>query len=259
MYHIYARVSGAEQARDDAVSIPEQIRKGRATAQLHGASKFDVVEWIDAGVSGTIPLIERPNGRKMWESADMGDIVVAAKLDRLFRSSSDALNMLGEFRDNKIGVILIDMGTTPVEDSPVSKLFFTMLAAIADFEREVINQRCRDGLIGKRNRGGAVGGTAPYGFDKVGIGQNSMFVANAQEMEVVNFIMRRWERKRTQTEILVSLNKEGYLNRAGKPFDYYQIGRIHKYHSERSKWAIVQPQSNSTTKVSPPREIPAAQ
>jgi len=241
--HIYARVSGPEQAREDAVSLPEQLRKGRAVAALHGAGKFDIQEWSDPGVSGTIPLIERPAGKPMWEAMEMGDTLIAAKLDRLFRSSSDALNMLGEFRDNKIGVILIDMGTTPVEDSPVSKLFFTMLAAIADFEREVITQRCKDGLIGKRNRGGAVGGTAPYGFEKVGLGQNSMFVPNPQEMEVVQFIMRRWG-KRTQREIISALKREGYVNRAGKDFDYYQIVRIHRYHTQRKSWdksAIVVP------------------
>lgn len=235
MYHVYCRVSTGEQARDTAVSLPEQTRKGNAVATLYGASRFDVAVWTDAGVSGTIALTKRPAGGEMWSALQDGDTVIAAKLDRLFRSSSDALTMMERFKERNISVILIDMGTSPVQESATAKLFFTMLAAFAAFERDVITQRCKDGLIGKRNRGGAVGGTVPYGYDKVGVGQNAMLVENQREQEIVDFIMRRWPR-RSQTQILAALKREGYLNRKGTDFQYVQLGRIHKYHSGRRKW-----------------------
>lgn len=226
MILLYARVSTIEQARDNAVSIPEQLRKGHAVAQLRGVDKFGVVEYRDEGVSGAMPFTQRPAGKTLWEEAAAGDIIVAAKLDRLFRSSSDALTMMERFTERKIQVILIDMSTEPVADSAVAKLFFTMLAAFADFERQTINQRTTEGRIGKRKRNGFMGGAAPYGFTVAGKGRDAVLVDDPAEQEVVGLIAKRFGQGKAASQIVNELAMRGYRTRDGKPFGFMQVLRI---------------------------------
>ena len=47
--------------------------------------------FIEAGVSGSVPLAERPEGRRLLEAVSKGAVVITAKLDRMFRSAADAL------------------------------------------------------------------------------------------------------------------------------------------------------------------------
>ena len=226
MILLYARVSTVEQARDNAVSIPEQLRKGHAVAQLRGTDKFGVVEYKDEGVSGAMPFTQRPAGKVLWDEAQPGDVIVAAKLDRLFRSSSDALTMMERFSERKIKVILIDMSVEPVGESATAKLFFTMLAAFADFERQTINQRTTEGRIGKRKRNGFMGGDAPYGSRIVGKGRDAVLVDDPGEQEIVGLIRKRFESGKTPSQVVAELAMRGYRTRDDKTFGYMQVLRI---------------------------------
>jgi putative DNA-invertase from lambdoid prophage Rac len=59
----------------------------------------------DVGISGGIPLSDRPNGSKLVAKGGKGDLVIASNLDRLFRSASDALATVERWQ--RIGVDLI--------------------------------------------------------------------------------------------------------------------------------------------------------
>src|SRR5579864_3222537 len=130
----YCRVSTTEQAADGTTSLEEQERKARAVALARGVDRFDVVIYSDPGVSGSIPLAARPEGARLLSDARPGDIIVAAKLDRLFRSASDALATVRALQDRKVDVILVDLGTDPVGASSTARLFFGMLSVFAEFE-----------------------------------------------------------------------------------------------------------------------------
>src|SRR5271156_1644951 len=164
----YGRVSTADQAADGTTSISEQVRKAKAIADLRGASSFDFITFTDEGVSGSIPLAERPAGQEMLQAAKKGDIIVAAKMDRLFRSASDALNTAEALKARGVDLVLVDMGTSPVTENGTAKMFFGMLALVAEFERGRIAERMQDGRKGKKQRNGHLGGIAPYGFKVVG-------------------------------------------------------------------------------------------
>jgi len=234
MIHIYARVSGPEQARDNAVSIPEQLRKCRAIAQMRNVDRFDASEYVDPGVSGAIPLSQRPLGSQMWAALGKGDTVVAAKLDRLFRSSQDALNTMARLHERGVDVILLDMSPEPIAKSAIAQLFLTMLAAFADFERSSINERTRMGRIGKRQKGGCVG-SVPYGYKKVGSGKQSMLVPDDKEQEIVACVLR-WYRDKSMARIAHELYMRGYRNREGNAIGKGQIKRIWDYEAKRKSW-----------------------
>src|SRR4051794_24607648 len=90
----YVRVSTGMQA-DSGLSLDEQQVKIRARC-LENAWALEHVH-IDAGVSGSTPIGKRPEGAKLLAAVRPGDVVVAAKMDRMFRSAADALRVIEEF------------------------------------------------------------------------------------------------------------------------------------------------------------------
>ena len=65
-------------------------------ARIRGADKFGVQIYTDAGVSGATKLASRPAGAELLLAMKQGDIVIASKLDRMFRSAADAIAMFDE-------------------------------------------------------------------------------------------------------------------------------------------------------------------
>lgn len=95
--------------------------------------------------------IGRPEFQKALDYLREGDKLVVYKLDRLARSSRDLHNIIHDLQEKGIGVVFIkeqiDFST------PAGKLMFTMLGAIAEFERDLIAERTTEGRRGPRPRG----------------------------------------------------------------------------------------------------------
>lgn len=220
----YTRVSTTEQAKDGTTSLAEQERKCRGIAMALGAKPFDIADYSDPSVSGSIALRFRPAGAQLFADAKSGDTVIAAKLDRLFRSASDALVTVEELQKRGVNVILADIGMEPVTSNGMAKLLFSLLSTFAEFERSRIMERMTEGRAAKRAKGGPLG-TAPYGFKIVGKGPASTLVPDEREQEVLAAVKElngRFERKR----ISRYLRKKGFVSRAGKPFKPTQVQRM---------------------------------
>src|SRR6201998_4972981 len=113
--------------------------------------------FVEAGVSGSVPLADRPEGRRLLSSLQPGDVVITAKLDRAFRSASDALGTLEQLKDDKIALHMLDLGGD-VTGNGVSKLVFTILSAVAENERDRIRERIPDVKADQRKRHRILGG-----------------------------------------------------------------------------------------------------
>lgn len=227
MIFAYTRVSTAEQAADGSTSLAEQERKCRAIAQLRGADPTEVIVYSDPGVSGSIPLGDRPGGAKLITDTVEGDIVVAAKLDRMFRSASDALVTAETFKKRGIHLILIDQGSDPVTSNGVGKLFFSLLAAVAEFERERITERMTEGRKAKKIRAGHTGGKyATYGYRIEGHRRESRFVEDPHEQSVISRVKRMAQSGLGPQQIVLALRDDGIFSRTGRIFQTVQIQRI---------------------------------
>ena len=224
MLFTYARVSTVEQAAGGAVSIAEQQRKCRALATMRGVPNDDVVDIVDAGVSGSVLLSERPAGKDMLGDIRAGDVIVACKLDRLFRSASDALATAESLKKKGVDLILIDMGIEPVTGNGAAKMFFGVLALMAEFERDRINERTAEGRKGKRARNGFMGGVAPFGYRVEGEGRDAMLVPDDNEQEIVRIV--RAMTPQGPYSIAKHLTERGLLTRTGRPWQRVQIERI---------------------------------
>src|SRR5258706_14944359 len=83
----YVRVSTAEQA-NGGLSLETQQQQITGYAMMKG---WTVAEFfVEAGVSGSVPLADRPEGQRLLTTLQPGDTVITAKLDRAFRSAADA-------------------------------------------------------------------------------------------------------------------------------------------------------------------------
>jgi DNA invertase Pin-like site-specific DNA recombinase len=121
--------------------------------------------FIEAGVSGGKRLSIRPKGQELLTVLQAGDHVICTKLDRMFRSASDALNVADDCRKKGVHLHLLDIGGE-VTANGVGKLVFSVLAAVAEMERERIGERVRSVKETLRNAGYFTGGHLAKGYHK---------------------------------------------------------------------------------------------
>src|SRR5215469_10480146 len=158
----YIRVSTDRQA-DEGESLGVQERTIAGYAMMHGLTVDRI--FVERGVSGTKPIGQRPEGAKLLAILQVGNVVIAAKRDRLFRSALDALEVHAQFIKRGIGLHLIDLGGDIADG--LSKLFYTIAVAFAEAERDRIRERVLGTKADQKKRGRFLGGTVPFGW-KVG-------------------------------------------------------------------------------------------
>jgi len=164
----YTRVS-TEQQSEEGISLSAQQRQLEGYAMQHDMALERV--YTDRAVSGWKPLDTRPEGGKLLTKLQPGDAIICPKLDRMFRNSNDALSVSEKLRKASVSLHLLDLGGD-VTGNGVSKVFFTILAAFAEFERDRIAQRIKDVKRSQRADGEYLGGSIPFGFylnDKGGL------------------------------------------------------------------------------------------
>src|SRR5215207_8945408 len=159
----YCRVSTSEQASNgDSLATQKQQITGYAMMQGWEIGAF----FIEAGISGSVPLADRPEGKRLIEAIGPGDIIVTPKLDRMFRNASDALVTLEELKRQGVGLHMLDLGGD-VTGNGISKLVFTILSAVAENERDRIRERIRDVKRHLASQGVYGGGKRPFGWNVV--------------------------------------------------------------------------------------------
>jgi site-specific DNA recombinase len=133
---LYLRVSSEEQRDRETIEIQREFLE--EYCRLYGLEVADV--YADDGISGTIPLHERPEGRRLLQDAREGkfQIVLVYRLDRLGRSLLVIVDAHDRLQD--VGVSLRS-ATEPIDTStPSGRLIFQMLASFAEYERETISR-----------------------------------------------------------------------------------------------------------------------
>lgn len=169
----YCRVSTAAQATN-GLSLDPQQQQITGYAMMNG---WSVAEFFsEAGVSGPVPLADRPEGQRLLVALQPGDVIITAKLDRAFRSAADALGTLEQLKDDKVGLNMIDLGGD-VTGNGISELVFTILSAVAENERDRIPERVRGAKRHRISQRLYNCGKRPFGFDVV----EARLVPNANE------------------------------------------------------------------------------
>ena len=166
---IYARVSdpGTEDdaekvARKKKQDTDNQLLPLREFASNRGWEVYkEYIEELSA-------VKKRPRFLEMMADAYLGKfkIILVIKIDRFARSVKDFVNFLGQLDDYKVRFIAITQGIDTDENNAASKLLRSMLAAIAEFERDIISERVKAGLQRRKNLGLSIGKRAVV-FDRI--------------------------------------------------------------------------------------------
>src|SRR3977135_2917459 len=116
--------------------------------------------FVERGVSGAKPIGQRPEGAHLLAFLKQGDVVITPKLDRMFRSALDALDVLGQIQKRGVSLHMVDLGGD-VTGNGISKLVFTILSAVTEAQRDRIRERNRDVTAEQRRRQRFLGGIVP--------------------------------------------------------------------------------------------------
>lgn len=142
---LYARVSTAEQTTENQV-----LEVKAAGFEVH--DRHTITETI----SGSVPAAERPGFMKLLDKLDEGDTLVVTKLDRLGRNTTDVLHTVEALRSMGVSVHCLALKGVDLT-SPSGKLHMTVLAAVSQFERDLLIERTHAGLARAKAEGKTLG------------------------------------------------------------------------------------------------------
>jgi DNA invertase Pin-like site-specific DNA recombinase len=197
----YVRVSTLQQA-NEGESLETQLRQIKSYSELKGYNISSENLITEKGVSGSLEFEKRPEGSKLFNSLQRGDVLVFSKLDRAFRNTRNALNTLHELKERGVSVHFIDLGGDVTNDG-IGSVIFTILSAFATFERERIATRIREVKQTQKTEGKFLGGFTRFGF-KV---EEDKLIPNPSEQVIIKEMKTMRRRGMSLRRISKWLNK----------------------------------------------------
>lgn len=146
---IYARVSTLNHKQD----VSMQLLELREHCQRRGWNVS--AEYVDAGISGAKDSRPELNRLMLGAKRRQFDVVVVWKLDRFGRSLRHLVNALAELE--AVGVAFVSLTDNLDLTTPAGRLMFQVIAAMGEFERELIRQRVKAGLRNAKSKGVRLG------------------------------------------------------------------------------------------------------
>src|SRR6516162_2051739 len=121
--------------------------------------------FVDPATSGKKKLHDREAGGELMSILRSRDTVIVARLDRLSRSFIGFAHILEAWTKLKVGIHLCDMpGGHFDPDNPMSEMMIGILIVFANYERRLISQRTKEGLLARKSRGERYCRWAEYGW-----------------------------------------------------------------------------------------------
>ncbi len=142
---LYCRVSTSDQSTNNQVNEVE-------AAGFKVEPRRIVVETV----SGSVPAMERKGFVKLLDRMETGDVLLVTKLDRLGRNAMDLRSTVDRLADEGIRVHCLALGGVDLT-SPAGRMTMQVIAAVAEFERDLLIERTQAGLKRAKAQGRALG------------------------------------------------------------------------------------------------------
>lgn len=143
MIYGYARVSTKDQNLE---------------SQLVQLERYGVDEIVSEKVSGVAK--KRPELENLLERLQPGDTLVVIRMDRLGRSTKQLLDLVEEFTERDVHLVILDMNIDT--RTPTGKFFLTIMAGFSELERTIIKEKQRNGIEIAKKKNKYVGRVKKY-------------------------------------------------------------------------------------------------
>lgn len=148
---------------------------------------------------------------------------VAYSLSRWARSTTDAIRIAEDL--NKSGCPMVSVKESIDTTNPYGRFTYTIFAALAALEREVISERTSEAMLHHQSVGRRMSDRAPYGWQRDPTSP-AMLIPDAAEQVVVGEMVRLSQDGLGYREIARRLTAAGYRNRVGRAFHHDLISTV---------------------------------
>ena len=157
MKYGYIRVSSKSQEQNTSL-------KSQRDAVLTAGAEI-VVEEVYSG--GTVK--DRPKFSELIQKLKAGDELIVVKLDRFARTVSEGTTLAKDLYDRGVTLNILNMGK--IENSTIGTLLLNVMLAFSQYEKDMINERCREGrMIARQNPNYKEGRPKKFSREQVELG-----------------------------------------------------------------------------------------